>query len=122
MLAFNHKYFLWALALFAIEVLIALFIHDSFVRPYVGDYLVVMLIYCSIKSGLNASATKVAIGALLFSYLIEVLQFFQLVKWLGLEKNVIAQTVIGYGFSWWDLLAYTLGTITVVMLDKKYVE
>ncbi len=33
------------LILLAIEVLIALFIHDSFVRPYVGDILAVTVVY-----------------------------------------------------------------------------
>jgi len=55
----------------------------------------------------------------LFSYLIELLQYFQLVKRLGLEHNMLARTVIGYGFEWKDLLAYTLGVITLLVLEMK---
>ena len=34
---------------FIIEAIIAVFIHDNFIRPYFGDVLVVVLIYCFIK-------------------------------------------------------------------------
>ena len=36
-------YALIALGLLAVEVLIALFVHDNFIRPYVGDVLVTVL-------------------------------------------------------------------------------
>src|SRR6478752_5039718 len=109
MLTFNLKYFFFALILFIIEVLIALFVHDHFVRPYVGDYLVVILIYSAVRTFVNASIWKIAFGVLLFSYTIEVLQFFRIVDRLGLSGNTVAKIVIGYGFEWWDMLAYTLG-------------
>ena len=118
MLTLNLKYFLFALVLFVIEVLIALYVHDSFIRPYVGDYLVVMLLYCAVRTFIKASPLKVAIGVLLFSYLIEVLQYFNIVDRLGLADNKLAKTVIGYGFEWIDLLAYTLGIVTVLILER----
>jgi hypothetical protein len=117
MFTFNIRYFLFALALFIVEVLIALFVRDSFIRPYFGDYLVVILIYCAVRTFINASPVKVAMGVLLFSYLIEVLQYFNIVDRLGLADNVIAKTVIGYGFAWWDILAYTLGIATVLIVE-----
>lgn len=119
MLTFDKKYFLLAVALFIIELLIALFVRDAFVRPYVGDYLVVILIYCAVRAIWKAPVVKVAIGVLLFSYLIEILQYFQLVNLLGLENSVVAKTIIGYGFDWQDLVAYTLGILTVLALERK---
>ena len=41
---FNKIYFRLTVILFLIEVAIALFIKDRFIRPYLGDVLVVMLI------------------------------------------------------------------------------
>ncbi|RIV23341.1 DUF2809 domain-containing protein [Fibrisoma montanum] len=117
MLTFNLRFFLLALILFIVEVLIALFVRDSFVRPYGGDYLVVMLLYCAVKTVINASPWKIAVGVLLFSYALETLQFVHIVDRLGLSDNSLAKTVIGYGFEWWDLLAYTLGIATVLMLE-----
>ncbi len=117
MFRFNSRFFLLTLFLFVIEVLIALYVHDNFVRPYFGDYLVVMLIYCAVRTFINASPLKIAIAVLLFAYLIELLQYFHLVDRLGLADNLLARTVIGYGFEWLDLLAYTLGVITILLLE-----
>lgn len=119
MLTFNKRYFFFALALFITEVLIALYAHDRIVRPYVGDYLVVFLLYCGVRTFFNISPLKLSIGVLLFSYLIEVLQYFNLVGLLGLEKNEVATVVIGHSFEWIDLLAYTLGTLTILVLERK---
>jgi hypothetical protein len=118
MITFNLKFFFFALVLFVIEVLIALFVHDNFIRPYAGDFLVVILIYCAVRTFVKASPWKVAIGVLLFSYLIETLQYFHIVDRLGLAKNGLAKTVIGYGFDWFDILAYTLGIVTVLFAEN----
>jgi hypothetical protein len=117
MFRFNSRFFVFTVLLFVIEVLIALYVHDHFIRPYVGDYLVVMLLYCALRTFINASPLKIAIAVLLFAYLIELLQYFHLVDRLGLADNPLARTVIGYGFEWWDLLAYTLGVITILLLE-----
>jgi hypothetical protein len=119
MFTFDKKYFFLTIILFVIEVVIAVFARDSFVRPYVGDYLVVILIYCAVKTVLNAPVWKVALGVLLFSFLIETLQYFHIVNRLGLEHNTIARIVIGYGFEWVDILAYTLGIVTVLVFENK---
>ena len=116
-LIFNYRYCLFAVVLFVVEVLIALFVHDNFIRPYVGDYLVAILIYCAVRTFLKSPVLKIATGVLLFCYLIEVLQYFRIVDRLGLAGNIIAKTVIGYGFAWWDMLAYTLGIMTVLIIE-----
>lgn len=120
MLRFNPRFFLFTLLLFVIEVLIAVYVHDNFVRPYVGDYLVVMLLYCAVRTFINASPLKIAPAVLLFAYCIELLQYFHLVDRLGLAGNTIARTVIGYGFEWLDLLAYTLGVISILLLEHLF--
>jgi DNA integrity scanning protein DisA with diadenylate cyclase activity len=119
MLRFNLKYFLLSLLLFITEIAIALYLHDEFIRPYVGDYLVVMLLYCMVRTIYQAPAIKVAIAVLIFSYLIEIGQYFHLVNLLGLQHNKLARVVIGTSFAWSDIIAYTLGILTVIILDKK---
>lgn len=119
MLTFDKRYFYLAAVLFLIEVLIAVYVRDRIIRPYVGDFLVVILIYCAVRTFLKASPLKVAIGVLLFSFAIEILQYFNIVQVLGLQNNHIARTVIGYGFDWIDLLAYSLGIITILVLENK---
>lgn len=117
---FHWKYFLLALLLFLTEVFIAVYLHDAIIRPYGGDFLVVILIYCFVKSFLNTPVITTASAVLLFSYLIETLQYFHLVDLLGLEKSTIARTVIGTSFAWTDLLAYTLGILLVLAVEPKH--
>ena len=119
MLRFDKTYFLFTLVLFIIEICIAVFVRDSFVRPYVGDYIVMILIYCGVRTVLNAPVINVAIAVLLFSFAIETLQYFQLVNRLGLQNNIVAKTVIGYGFEWLDLVAYCIGIITILILERR---
>jgi len=117
-ITFNRKYFLLAVVLFIIEVLIALYVRDSFIRPYFGDFLVVILIYCFLKSFWNEKVLIVGMLTLLFSFAIEIGQYFNLVKLLGLEHSELARVVIGTGFAWGDMLAYTLGIVFVFVCEK----
>lgn len=114
---FHRKYFFLSILLFATEVFIAVYLHDAVIRPYGRDFLVVILIYCFIKSFLNTQVMVTALAVLLFSYLIETLQYFHLVDILGLEKSKIARTVIGTSFAWTDLLAYSLGILLVLTVE-----
>lgn len=116
---FNKNYFEVAVLLFIIEVFIALYVRDNFIRPYFGDFLVVILIYCFLKSFWNASPLLVGVITLLFSYVIEIGQYFQLVYRLGLGDSELARVVIGTGFAWEDMLAYTLGILFVLIFEKK---
>lgn len=117
---FNRRYFVFTIALFLIEVLIALYLHDQFVRPYVGDLLVVILIYCFVRSFVQAPVIPVALGVLVFSYIIETLQYFNLVKLLGLEHSRLANIVIGNHFTWVDIIAYTLGIGFTILIEKLW--
>ena len=117
-IVFNPGYFFLAFGLFVVEVMIAVLVHDNFVRPYVGDFLVVIMVYCGLKAFINAAAWKLALIALLFSYAIEAFQYIKILSVIGLADNEIAKTVIGYGFSWLDILAYTLGIITVLLVER----
>ena len=119
MSTFNKNYFGFAILLFFVEIGIALFIHDSFVRPYLGDLLVVILMYCFLKSFLKIPVLTAAIMVLVFSFFIEFIQYLKIVEKLGFEKSKIARTVIGTSFSWIDLLTYIAG-ITIVLIIEKY--
>lgn len=112
-------YIIAALIMFVIEVLIERYAHDDFIRPYLGDFFVVILIYSIVMSVSNSKVKSVAIATLLFSYAIEIAQYAQVVSLLGLEDNKIARIIIGTSFSWWDVLMYTLGVVVVVVIENK---
>jgi hypothetical protein len=120
MFKFNRNYLLIALLIFIVEVLIALFVNDRFIRPYVGDVLVVVLIYCFAKAFLNLPAVQVALGVLAFSFAIEIMQYFKLVELLGLGGNELARIVIGTSFAWEDFLAYTAGILLVRAFERIF--
>jgi hypothetical protein len=122
MLTFNKNYFRLAILIFAIEVLIALFVRDNFVRPYLGDVLVVILIYCFIMSFLRLPVFTVAIGVLVFSFSLEFLQALHIVEKQGLEKSPIARTVIGTLFEWIDLAAYVAGIVIIILAEKYWLK
>ncbi len=119
MFHFNLKYLLWAILIFLVEIFIALYIRDAIIRPYIGDVLVVILLYCLVKSFLRVRVLPTAIAVLLFAYLIEALQYFQYVKWLGLEHSHLANVVMGNSFAWTDLMAYTIGIVFVLFFEKE---
>lgn len=119
LLKFNGAYFILAVLLFCIEVIIARYFNDPIIRPYVGDLLVVILLYCFIKSFLNTPVWPTALAVLCFSYCIEILQYFKIVHLLGLQDSRIARIVIGTSFEWVDLIAYTAGFALVVYIEKN---
>lgn len=118
MLQFNRTYFAFTVFLFLLETAIALFVHDNFIRPYFGDFLVVMLLYCFLKSFIKVSVWAAAGLVLLFSFAIEIAQYFNMVEKLGLEHYKIAKVVLGNSFAWMDLLAYVLGILAVISIEK----
>jgi hypothetical protein len=118
MLAFNKSYFIAAVILFVVEVLIALYVHDQIVRPYIGDFLVVILLYCFVSAFINADTIKVAVGVIIFAYLIEFLQYLDLIAFLGLQKSRLANVVLGNYFEWIDIVAYTLGIVAVISFES----
>ncbi|PZX91889.1 DUF2809 domain-containing protein [Flavobacterium aquariorum] len=122
MLTFNKNYFGFAILIFLIEILIALYMNDPFVRPYLGDVLVVILMYCFLKSFLKIPVLTVAIVVLFFSFTVEFLQFLNIVEKLGLGKSKIARTVIGTSFSWIDLLTYLFGISIVIVTEKFWMK
>ncbi|WP_229598457.1 ribosomal maturation YjgA family protein [Runella zeae] len=116
---FNKPYLIVALILLITEIAIALFVDDSFVRPIGGDFLVVILLYATVRGVSGFGSFSVLIGVLLFSYLIEFLQYLDFVTRLGLEDVQIARVVLGTYFSWIDVIAYTAGALFVLIVETK---
>jgi hypothetical protein len=117
MLKFNPTYFAITVLLFITEVVIALFVKDQFIRPYGGDFLVVILLYCFLKSVLNLSVGVAATLVLLFAFFIETTQYFNAIGRLGLQDSAIAKAILGNSFAWHDVLAYVAGILCVIGIE-----
>ncbi|MHC9088282.1 ribosomal maturation YjgA family protein [Tenacibaculum sp. IMCC1] len=113
---FNIKYFLAFIFLLLLEIIIAQ--TSGFIRHTFGDFLVVILLFYLVKAFFNLSNKTVAVSVLIFAYIVEFLQLTPLLEFLGLENNRLAVIVFGATFSIGDLVAYTLGIVTVLLLEK----
>lgn len=107
-----------ALALLLVEVCIACFVRDRLIRPYVGDALVVPLIFFSVYGLVHVAPMPLSVGVLLFAFAVETAQAFGLVYRLGLAHNAVARTVIGDTFQMGDLLAYLTGAVLSIAAVK----
>jgi len=117
---FNLKYFLIAIGIFLIEVLIATKLKDwFFVRAYLGDVFVVMLMYYFIKAFLDFEPVKLIIGIFIFSCLIEFLQYFHFAEVLGFKDNRLMMIVLGNSFSWLDILCYFAGCVVLFLIEYR---
>ncbi|HLP64574.1 DUF2809 domain-containing protein [Flavobacterium sp.] len=112
------SYLLVSIALFITEIMIAIYAKDDFIRPLLGDYLAVILLYYLLATFFAVSKTKIALLALAISYVIEGLQYLNILKLLRLEDYSILRIVLGTSFSWTDMLAYTLGIVTVLFIHN----
>lgn len=96
-------------ALLATEVCIALFVHDRFVRPYVGDVLVIPLIACLLRVVLPEKVRALPVLTALFGAAVEGLQAFGLPELLGLEDSTAARIILGSTFDPADIVCYCVG-------------
>ncbi|RZK60532.1 MAG: DUF2809 domain-containing protein [Hymenobacter sp.] len=110
---FHKNWFYLAACLFCVEAFIAAFLHDRLVRPYVGDLLAVVFLYCLVKSVAPVPVVPAVAGVLLVAYVIEILQYVHLLQHLGLAHSRLAAVVLGSHFEWIDMLAYTLGALLI---------
>jgi hypothetical protein len=84
---------------------------------YFGDYLWAMLLFFIFALIFQSMSTfKAVMIALVFTCLIEISQLFH-PQWLeDLRSTKLFALVLGYGFLWSDIAAYTLGISTGVLV------
>jgi Protein of unknown function (DUF2809) len=119
MLTFNQKSFIIFIVLFLTEVIIAMYVHDAFIRPFFGDFLAVIAVYYLSKSFLKFSNLTLALSSLLFAYFLEILQYFNFLTYSGLKQYKIIAIVLGTSFAWGDIVAYTLGILFVMFAEQQ---
>ncbi|CAD6367435.1 DUF2809 domain-containing protein [Shewanella putrefaciens] len=130
----RKSFCIYAVLLFLTEVLIALYAPAGFIRGFVGDVLVVILLFCMVRAvvPVDSPAEKslaqntgegmkrffqtpwLAFSVLLFAFAIEFGQYWGLVDKLGLGGNRLARIVIGSHFDPLDLVAYFVGYLILL--------
>lgn len=115
-------YLLIFCGLLAVEVGIALLINDSFVRPYVGDMLVTLLLCCLCRVIVPCKVRLLPLYVFIFAACVEIGQYFDLVALLGLNDNRIISIALGRTFSWMDLVCYAVGCLAAFLLDQIIIK
>lgn len=111
-------YILLFIAILAAEVLIALFVRDNFIRPYVGDMLVTVVI-CLFLRGFTPLKTKLlALFVFMFSAAVEIGQYFDFVALIGLSDNRFFSVLLGRTFSLADIICYGIGCIVFFAAEE----
>lgn len=111
------KHILYTLLLVGVEILIALFHFHPFVRGFVGDVLVIFLLYHLVATFFYLTSEKLLLGVLLFSYGIELLQLAGISEAFDNTPHVL-KIITGTTFDPWDLVAYTVGGILLLAFQK----
>lgn len=117
MVKFNKTYFTLFLALFLIEIFIAKYA-TGFLRHTIGDYLAVMLVYTFIKSMFKISIEKAVLITFIISFTIEFLQLSNLQHNFPIKYEKYLRIILGTSFSIGDLVAYTLGIVSIIIIEK----
>lgn len=115
-------YLLIFCGLLGVEVGIALFVNDAFVRPYVGDMLVTLLLCCLCRLILPDKVRLLPVYVFIFAACVEIGQYFDLVALLGLAENRIISIALGRTFSWMDLVCYAIGCAAAFGLDQTIIK
>ena len=88
-----------------------------------GDALWAMMVFCLWRIVLqNKKLPLVAITSLAHCYLVE---FSQMITWrwlVSFRQTFIGHMMLGQGFLWIDLLAYSIGIIVIFMIFSKIEE
>ena len=121
----RFAYLFATLMLLGIEVVIALFVRDDFVRPYVGDVLVVVVIYTFVRTFVPEKIRLLPLYVFLFAVGVEGLQAVNIVEWLGLSDNRIFSILIGSTFDFKDIICYAMGCVLLggyEVLNRKMIK
>ncbi|EPR5145280.1 DUF2809 domain-containing protein [Vibrio alginolyticus] len=118
-LRLSAKNGLKSLVCFIALVVIALYVRDSFIRPTVGDVLVVVWLYYFLASMFSMPVNWLVSLVVLIAFAVELGQLLQVVVWLGIESSSPLEVILGATFDWKDLLAYCIGGLLCWWIEKK---
>lgn len=86
---------------------------------FVGDLLYAVMIYFGIRFlFIDQDSRKSGMIALITCYCIELLQLYDAGWMIALRDTIFGRYVLGQGFLWSDIIAYTFGILIAYHFDK----
>ena len=110
-----------AFYIIAIALLIVLGLSSrkvAFLPDETGDGLWAMALFCFLRLiFVNSKLKDIAIVTLVLSFLSQLIRW----EWLvAIRSTFIGHMLLGQGFVWWDLLAYSIGVIVIYLVVRTY--
>ena len=106
------------LLLLGIEIYIAENVHDVFIRPYAGDILVVILLYCLLRVIWPQGLKYLPMYVFLFAAFIEILQGIGISSLPIIRENKSLYIAIGSVFDLSDILCYAVGCALIFISEN----
>ena len=94
----------------------------EWINTYLGDALWAVMIYLFTAVLLHdRKLLQIALASLLFCYLIEISQLYH-APWIDAIRNTrLGGLVLGFGFLWTDIIAYTMGIGVMLAIESVYI-
>lgn len=116
----NLKYPILVLLIILLGILCRKF---SLIPLFIGDFLYGLMIYFIVRMfAKKATLLKSALLSLFICFSIEFLQLYQGTWMVEIRKTTFGHYVLGQGFLWSDLVAYTFAVIIGYFIDKKSIK
>lgn len=106
------------LLLLGIEIYIAENVHDGFIRPYVGDVLVVILLCCLLRVIWPNGIKYLPLYVFLFAVFIEILQGIGISSLPFIRENKSLYIALGSVFDLSDILCYAVGCALIYISEN----
>lgn len=91
----------------------------SIIPLWIGDFLYAVMLYFLFRTiFIQKKAVYIAILSLLMCYSIEFLQLYQAEWIIALRKTLFGKYVLGQGFLWTDIVAYTFGILFAFLMES----
>lgn len=101
-----------------VEIGIALFVRDRWIRPHGGDVLAVILVYLAVRAVTRWSVGTSVTVALGVAIAVELGQYVGILRYIGLDHVPVVRVVIGTGFDPADFVSYGIGGVIVVIVER----
>ncbi len=104
------------LLIVGVVVVIGIYVHDGFVRPYLGDVLIVAAICMLVRVFVPEGAPWLPAAVFVFALAVELLQLAHIPDALGI-KNRVVRVILGSTSDPADIICYAVGCSTVALIE-----
>ncbi|MEP6675363.1 MAG: DUF2809 domain-containing protein [Ferruginibacter sp.] len=95
--------------------------HFSFIPLWIGDFLYAVMAFFMVRFLFPFSKTgTIILLSLAFCYCIEFSQLYQAAWINNIRRTVPGRLILGQGFLWSDILAYTIAIFFSAMADSYF--